>query len=246
MSMPRIVFLHIPKTAGTAINSYLKTLYSQEEICPERLSGLRLWPPELLGQYKYFCVHETLYNLKYIPGQKEVFTFLREPIDRLLSTYSFWRSHSNKVIEDNNVHHARLAKFYNLKEFLKCELPDLRIQFNNPMSRYLSDYKYNDNGQLWRDEEELLEAARKNLERLTAVGVYEYLDESINLVCKKLDLLPPAKLQTENVTSLNHHYNPDYFDEQEALEIDDEIEELLQINSRVDRVIYKDDRVRRI
>lgn len=42
--LPRLIFLHVPKTAGTTIDHIFRNYYAPDKICPERHNGIRYWP----------------------------------------------------------------------------------------------------------------------------------------------------------------------------------------------------------
>jgi hypothetical protein len=81
----KLVFLHLPMTGGTTLREQISTAFSPAEVCPYR-SGL---PPncsaEELDSYGFFAGRFTLDEIGRIPGEKYVFTVLREPRERLRS-----------------------------------------------------------------------------------------------------------------------------------------------------------------
>jgi hypothetical protein len=97
-TMTRIIFLHIPKTAGQGIHSFFETLFRPEEICPAR-ENFQLLPIPLaqLQQYRVFSGHLDWSLLDSMPQPKFVFTVLRRPIERLLSFYFFLRAKGSKL-----------------------------------------------------------------------------------------------------------------------------------------------------
>lgn len=107
----RLVFLHIPKSAGLTFDAMLRAHFSPDEACPERTANLAFWPQEQLARYRYFSGHETFRNIMRIPGEKQIVTFLREPVDRLVSFYAYLRSHSWSAIDSGNLHPRRLVTF---------------------------------------------------------------------------------------------------------------------------------------
>lgn len=88
----RIVFLHIPKTAGQSVHAALESCFPQEAICPARINDqLALMSIAELSRYRVFSGHLDWSLLDAVPGPKYVFTVLREPMDRLLSFYFYLR-----------------------------------------------------------------------------------------------------------------------------------------------------------
>ena len=95
-----VVFLHIPKTAGTAVHLALAGLFPPGEICPERHPPeFDRAPDEGLRGFRLFSGHFYWDQVARVPAPRVVFTFLREPRERLLSLYYFFRAHRWSVIE---------------------------------------------------------------------------------------------------------------------------------------------------
>ncbi|KAK4441185.1 Protein-tyrosine sulfotransferase [Sesamum alatum] len=84
-----LFFLHIPRTGGrTYFYCFLKKLYSKSQECPQSYDKLRLNPRKphcrLLG------THDDYSMISKLPNEKtSVVTILRDPIDRVFSTYEF-------------------------------------------------------------------------------------------------------------------------------------------------------------
>jgi hypothetical protein len=92
-SMQKVLFIHIPKTAGTSIASMFYKSVPIEEINPVAPDSTILstdW--ENADKYKYFFTHLPVYVRSIIPGEsKFMFTFVRDPIDRARSAYNHIR-----------------------------------------------------------------------------------------------------------------------------------------------------------
>lgn len=133
-------FLHIPRTAGTTLNSILRNNFAPGEIISvyekddyalhashsaEELKNIRLIQGHLLLQR---------YDPPVMYGQPvRVFTFLREPLDRLLSEYAFLRSwpanHLYRYLNDNTV---------SFKEYIESREKQLFYRGKNFMTRCIS------------------------------------------------------------------------------------------------------------
>ncbi len=88
------VFVHAQKTAGTSVQNMLVETLGDRVVYREHSDTLYLRSPAELSPYCVFAGHFNFDSLAYIPRQrKQLFTFLREPKQRLLSLYRFLRAH---------------------------------------------------------------------------------------------------------------------------------------------------------
>lgn len=97
----KVIFLHIPKTAGQSVHTALVNAYGQEAVCPARVNH-QLYPMSIkeLNRYQVFSGHLDWSLLDCIEGPKYVFTVLREPQDRILSFYFYLREEAAKLSAD--------------------------------------------------------------------------------------------------------------------------------------------------
>lgn len=239
LQRPRIVFLHLPKTAGTTVHNILAQQFSEEEICPERFDRLSELSAEEIAPFRLFSMHDSFYNLQCIPGPKKIFTIFREPIERILSQYQYWRSHSPNFIKATNQDWLSRFKKMDINTYLKMTDTHIFHSNDNLMTRHMSHNQLNKNGDLWRDDNELLDAALENLEKMDAFGIMEFLPESIDLMCRTFDIPVPPKIDALNNTRKNHHEQPEVFDPPPPFSIDDEAEELLLYRTRLDTILYE-------
>lgn len=134
----KLVFLHLPKTGGTTLHHHFSAAFSEEETCPERFSNLQLIPPETLARYRYFSGHFNYEQVRMIPGPAYVVTVLRDPFERILSTYYFWKRHRPEVVRSHNLAGPAAARATDLLGFLKSTDPAVRDAIENTMARYLA------------------------------------------------------------------------------------------------------------
>jgi hypothetical protein len=94
----KVIFLHIPKTAGQSVHAALVNAFGKESVCPARVNDqLRRMSITELNRYQVFSGHFDWSLLDCIKGPKYVFTILREPIDRILSFYFYLRDEAEKL-----------------------------------------------------------------------------------------------------------------------------------------------------
>jgi Sulfotransferase family len=87
---PRIIFLHIPKTAGQSVHHFLEFLVPPERVAPARVnSQLVRMSIEEMRQYQLFSGHLDWSLLDCLDGPKFAFSILREPVSRIISFYLY-------------------------------------------------------------------------------------------------------------------------------------------------------------
>jgi hypothetical protein len=163
----RVVFIHIQKTAGSSIVKALKNqagrhLPSHGDFA-SRLRPFREDNEFILG---HFGFNKTLE----IPDPKFCFTFLRDPIDRIISLYHYWREDT-----ENEYPVFQTAKEMDLETFLQSDNPQVRQHIDNVQTwTFIGDCW----GEVRRQHEhlsrdELLDIAKKNLDTLDFIGFQE-------------------------------------------------------------------------
>ena len=93
-----VIFLHIPKTAGQSVHSFLVRLFGPEAIGPARVNEqlILLSVPEIRA-YRVFSGHMDWALLDCVERPRFVFTVLRDPVDRILSFYFFLRREAQRL-----------------------------------------------------------------------------------------------------------------------------------------------------
>lgn len=178
-------FFHLPRTAGTTLNAILKANFAPEEVLSvysredyascrelevERLNRLRLIQGHLMPQSLY---PPTLYG-----RPVRIFTFLREPVARLVSEYHFlrtWpRNHMYAYLNENNI---------SFEHYLTGKEHQLCLRGSNFMTHSLAGKFKN------IDDAEALERAKDRLENaFCGFGIQERFDESLLLLAGTLGL----------------------------------------------------------
>jgi hypothetical protein len=93
----KVIFLHVPKTAGQSVHAFLEGFFQPSEICPAR-ENFQLLPysvPEL-QKFRLFSGHLDRTLLDVVGTPRFEFTILRQPSERILSFYFFLRHKASK------------------------------------------------------------------------------------------------------------------------------------------------------
>ncbi|MDL2272125.1 sulfotransferase family 2 domain-containing protein, partial [Desulfovibrio sp. OttesenSCG-928-I05] len=174
-------FLHIPRTAGTTLNTILRANFPPEAVInvydKEEYAAHAAHSRDELEKVRLIQGHLLLQN--YDPPQMygepvRVFTFLREPLPRLVSEYAFLRTwkanHLYAYLNDNNV---------SFRDYLLGETRELRYRGKNFMTRCVAGI---DTGTKAYPVKAVAKAKR-HLERVFGfVGIQERFMESLLLL----------------------------------------------------------------
>lgn len=84
-----LFFLHVPRTGGrTYFHCFLRKLYSKSLECPRSYDKLRFDPSK--AKCRLLVTHDDYSMMSKLPSQRtSVVTILRNPVDRVFSTYEF-------------------------------------------------------------------------------------------------------------------------------------------------------------
>lgn len=174
----RVVFMHIPKCAGSSVNMLFKSqlgssrskhVYLFDEACEKAINReqiARARDAQFVGGHFGF---ETLEKIR---GDAWVFTVLRDPYDRLRSQYGHLRTRVTS--KSANMQHTTL----DLEEFLLSEAPHILHNTDNVIARMLAASASRD-AVHDLDALALSRLAIANLEAFDHIGLSGSLDQSL-------------------------------------------------------------------
>ncbi len=193
-----VIFLHIPKTAGTTLLNILDRQYPPEIVYSfgadahasvaefqaldeEKRSAIRL----LRGHMAY-GLHD------YLPGSPNYFTVLREPAARVISYYNFIRR-----TPDHYLYEEVVGRDMSLYDLLQSGLP---LMMNDAQVRLISG--------VWGEPPfgavtpVMRQTAEKNLaDSFVVVGITEQYDKTLLLLKEKLGWQQDISYERLNVSS---------------------------------------------
>ena len=189
---PRICYLHIGKSAGTWLRSQLAKNYYPSERC-ELLFQSQFCdvPREVYIEKKFFSAHlefETAIDL-----DAKLITVLRNPVDRILSLYYYWKEVENGPKEVKN---QSLEAF--LDEYIGSTSQDLDDAQTWQIAAGHTNATRKKYSHLSKDE--VLRKAIDNLERFDVVGIFENLPRVASDIKNAFGLEIDAGAKPVNVT----------------------------------------------
>lgn len=206
-----VVFLHIPKTAGTTMRAILARQYKAQaryEITNdinESIIRFRQLPAAEHQRFDLLQGHMSFGLHRYLRPQARYVTILREPISRAISDYAFVSSTKPHPLYDT------VSKM-SIGEYMQSRLTG---QLSNGQTRLLCGDCENDDVGIptTRDlaESDLDQARRHVQTHFSVVGLQERFDESLILMRRRLGWGLPLYVK-ENVTRRSNKPNVDAAD----------------------------------
>lgn len=235
------IFMHIQKTAGTTLVNLLREHYGLENSMShgDHLAGFT----EKTEKKVFFSKENILTRHQdklFISGHfgysfcsafmkdRYSFTFLRNPVERILSFYSYCRSQPAEAFPIN-----ALAKEKPLEEFLRLGLSELPIYgyiWNIQAWQLAYGYcNYEGKGLSQFQPQDLIELAVKHLENFSFVGTLENFQQGRDTILRNLGIPLPDINSVENAT----------IERTTIADLTDEEFILLQELTAADRFIYE-------
>lgn len=208
--MEKLVYLHIPKCAGTSFHTHVSRFFHESRILPGQINwGPRFKDPGsnpslYYGRYKHFDFHWghfTYDHCQQIPGPKNTITVLRDPSDFLVSSYYMVRSFPDQTIENPTLKQVYSASKKSMLEFLNDTSHQVQSRVNNTMTRMIAGDYLAPDGSFSMPQEELLSKAKKNLTQLAVVGLTERLVDTVRILSHMYHWPAPRHLLSQNINS---------------------------------------------
>jgi hypothetical protein len=122
--LPRLAFVHVPKTGGTSVTSALQRAYGAQTLPAMTTLDYPCYADDVLARYRFYRGHAYRRDYARLPPDTRFMTVLRDPVNRALSTYAYYRSITATHIEDRFIAEAvELARTQSAVEFLYSDSP---------------------------------------------------------------------------------------------------------------------------
>jgi hypothetical protein len=175
--------MHVSKTAGSSVTSYLSSLFMPDEICPSPSTGIWKYSPAEVAQFRLFQGHLDHDFIDAFQQPRIKLVMLRSPYARLVSLYDYWRSYSWDFIRDHlpppPVNGPAVAKSGSFADFLNTDNAFARRDIINPAARHLLGAEFD---ALSQDQTKAVERCLGRLATFDWIGITEEFRESIRML----------------------------------------------------------------
>jgi hypothetical protein len=216
-----VLFMHIPKTAGTALREAIAANYRQSELAylyPSPpgflMADLRALPLEQLRGLRMVIGHFQFGMHDWLPTAAEYITIVREPVARVLSQYRF-------LCQTQGA-----GPVPPLEQLLERELS---VNFDNAMVRCFAGVDEREYGPGCLNEGHYRRAVSNMRQAFVYVGHQEHLSNAYRSLAKRYDWQPDAPLAMTNVSETK-----------EDGEVPASLQEVVREYNRWDSMLYEE------
>jgi hypothetical protein len=190
----RSCFLHVPKTGGSSLTAALAASLGPHDFyqLPSDRAG-KVPVARLLERYRAVAGHFTMAHLEPVSSSAFLFTFLREPVDRVVSLFHFYRLQQAGAHLDPRVTAVKSADAF-------AAFVDGLSDRLSPWSNWQT-YVFSGASDCESPAVKLLPRALANLDRFDFVGVQDELTRGADVLGRLRGwslVLPPRRI---NVTT---------------------------------------------
>jgi hypothetical protein len=188
----KVLFFHIPKTAGTALRNLFTRHLGEHNVSKNR----ELMPLEEAlvrgADFTAVCGHFRARQGSELPGDRVSVTVLRDPLDRFLSDFFYLKFGDHQRPVDQRVRSLDIEGF--IEQLSERDADELNIQTSllHPLgTAQLTALSW----------PEKVAAAQRALDHFDLVGVHGEIDDLVCMVCARMRWQEIAPLDRVNVTS---------------------------------------------
>ncbi len=205
-SVPELISLHIPKTAGTSFRNILKSVYGEEQVVRFDINekgevrlNEEIYSKNILPSVKVIhghFIYNTLTEKFALPENFKIITWVRDPVKRVISNYFYLESRLRQILDEENKNLNILSKLQrSLIEYARADLN------RNRQAKFL-------NG--------------RPLKSFDFVGIQEFFDMEVSRLSNVLKWKKNPEVLFHNLTPLrDSNIDPDLLNEIRELNMED-------------------------
>ncbi|UUY09840.1 sulfotransferase family protein [Pseudomonas sp. J452] len=194
--MDKLLYLHIPKTGGVAFRSVIENAVNSHRILHiTNPADLTNYTQAELERFDFIHGHLNISQTANTKSYKKI-TSLRHPVERCISTYSFWRSldPNHDQWRPKGIARIHAAHQLSLEDLISVEDFVISGPFSNLQTRLLSGASEEET----KLDSKHLQKAISTLRNIDFFALNSRLDESIDMLCFKFGLFRPMLVQRVN------------------------------------------------
>lgn len=198
-------FLHLPKTAGTSLIEMAKQQFAFDEIFPFTHPNQNfVQSPVTMQKYKFFAGHFDYIFVDYFIQRPNIFTVLRDPVERVLSHFSYWMERYEDLSQDlETASQLSLMLPQNMPLTIEAFIEDDSVGIwgevnNSQTARIAHSIGYRD--QFTISDDDMLRLAFEHLESFECVGTTEDFTAFLELITYRFSWYPIRNDKRRNVT----------------------------------------------
>ncbi len=194
-----VVFIDVPKSAGSSLQTMFEKSVGVDALC--KTHTLDQLDSEASGRYLVFAGHFDFSQSRLAPSPLRLITMLRDPVERVISLYWYFRSITQAEFERTRAPIDAFAKSVGMKDSFYLAPPHVRAQFQNYATRLIvgGDLCEGPFGFSLPDAD-ILKIAKKRLSEMTAFGLAERSKESTRYIFSALGIPYPGEQRVNVLT----------------------------------------------
>lgn len=191
----RVLFMHIPKTAGTSFNTFARAYFPQDQTVTQAQTRDPREYPGFNASFRFISGHLTLGALKahFDLDKFSLYTILREPYRHLHSHFNWVKAVASSPDSGFSHEHPEVVREMALKmQHLQLDKPAELERFVAGLSGFALDFFDNCQTRYFLDQRpqkvtpQHLEQALENLAHFRAIGTTERYEDFTRLFCTQI------------------------------------------------------------
>ena len=193
----RVIFDHLPKTAGQAINLFLSETLGNGSVTTNLIGKHHDLLRQYGGLYPVISAHIEFQNGEGLDPRYQYITLLREPIDRVISwLYFLMNNHDETQIPE-----LREAA----KRFVESNGEDFSNAFVGSISNFYVEHFCRIIGSGFENDKEKIKNSLNAISNYKVVGFYHNMQQFLSDMGNLIGISTPANIKRVNPTAQRPH-----------------------------------------